>query len=155
MRSLVDNDKLRLRKAVLQDALLVYKWATDPAVRTNSISQEIFPFSDHINWFEKKIIDPSCEYFILESYCPHGQVRLDSREDHVLISLQIDACFQGFGLAAKMLRMAMDKHGPALYHAQVKNSNIPSLKLFRNLGFREQGMIENTNDLILFIYEKH
>ena len=155
MRSLVDNDSLQLRRATLQDALLVYKWATDPSVRANSISQEIFSFSDHINWFEKKIVDPACEYYILESYCPHGQVRLDTREGHILVSLLIDACFQGFGLAFKMVATAMEKHGQGLYHAQVKDSNIPSLKLFRKLGYQEQGIMENTNDLILFTYEKH
>lgn len=155
MNSLIEKSGIKLRKAELSDALLVYKWATDPSVRANSISQDKFSFENHINWYERKIAAGNCRYYILESFCPIGQIRLDIMNDHVLISFLIDEVFRGMGFGKAIVEMGMKEFGKARFHAEVKENNIPSLKVFRGLGYTEKETGASHPDFKLFIYEEN
>ena len=67
-------------------------------------------------------------------------MRFDKTSSLVKISFSISKKFRGLGLGKKMLRMAKKKYKPGKKVSligEVKSKNLPSIKIFRSLGFKE------------------
>jgi UDP-2,4-diacetamido-2,4,6-trideoxy-beta-L-altropyranose hydrolase len=135
---------MNFRKATADDVQLVYSWAIDPEVRRFSYSKSEIPWQDHVQWFEKKISDPLCKYFIIEiDNNPVGQIRFDLSEeeqDAYIISYLIDNNWRGKGLGNSVLTKGLQKLiGTCAVKkviGYVQDFNTASIKTFNHAGFR-------------------
>lgn len=103
---------MRLRKATLSDAKIIYEWANDPVTRKNSFSHEEIKWDDHIAWYTKKLSDSNCLFFILEDgQIPAGSIRLDCvpGPNEAIISYNISPAFRGRGLGKTILMLIEEK----------------------------------------------
>lgn len=126
---------LKLRKANLSDALIVYKWAMDPTVRAYSINSDQFSFTEHLQWFKEKINHSDTLYFILEHHFPLGQIRFDYSKEGWIISFLIDENFRGLGLGFEIVKRGIEASKKNAYIAYVKENNVTSNKIFEKLNF--------------------
>lgn len=78
-----------LRKVSKSDVDVIYKWANDPITRQNSFSDAEIPYENHVRWFEGKLKDSHCLFYICEDIeneetkevSKAGSIRLDLIED--------------------------------------------------------------------------
>lgn len=131
----INFSSLKLRKAKLSDALIVYKWVMDPIVRTNSIHSDTFSFTEHLSWFKQKINHPDTLYFILEHDFPLGQIRFDFSKEGWIISFLVDENFRGLGLGFEIVKRGIEVSKKNAYIAYVKENNVSSNKIFEKLKF--------------------
>jgi UDP-2,4-diacetamido-2,4,6-trideoxy-beta-L-altropyranose hydrolase len=132
--------KATLRPAKMEDCKLFWNWANDPDVRKYAFTKDFIPFDTHEKWFEKKMADKELRLYVLESdYGPIGQIRLEGQKSTKKLSYSIGRQFRrlGFGryIVNKLIEM-IDLDVKEI-NAEVLNSNINSLKIFRSLGFSE------------------
>ena len=132
---------LDIRKITEKDLVLIYEWANDPIVRSQSFNTELISLESHSEWFKRKLADDNCYfYMILNDSKPMGQIRFDLLEGIAMISYSISKNFRGQGYGNEMLRVAINQfNGECLYcrniYAKVKSENNASTKIFNNLGF--------------------
>ena len=70
-------NKIQLRKIAPDDMELLYRWVNDPTVRSNAFKADAVSPEEHRTWFERMMIDPNVDIFILMvDDAPIGQVRL-------------------------------------------------------------------------------
>lgn len=143
MKKLHYSMKICLREVDQKDCDLIYNWANDENVRRNSFFQDKIIYTDHINWFNKKINEPNNYFYILvNDEGDVGTVRLDIENQIGTISYSISRLYRGkqYGtiiieeLEKKIEECRIDIH--SLY-AEVKYTNVASQKIFKKLGFKE------------------
>lgn len=129
----------RLRQAVKEDAELLFAWTNEEETRKNSFSKEPVLWENHIQWFDKKLADKNCLFFVLtdgEKEC--GTVRLDREGNCGIISYSIDKNRRGQGLGRRILSLAEEKAreiGLTVLQGSVKPENKASAKCFAANGF--------------------
>ncbi|HZS09410.1 MAG TPA: GNAT family N-acetyltransferase [Blastocatellia bacterium] len=142
MNTATGTDQLTIREARPEDARLLWEWANDPSVRSNSFNQEPIPWESHLRWYEKRLASPGTRFWLLEvNSVPAGQIRYD-RDDEghsAEISFSLAGEFRGKGLGTRIITLTL---GPAVTElgveeivAVVLDGNIPSSKAFRSAGF--------------------
>lgn len=142
---------LTLRRVREDDAQLVWEWANDPVTREASFSSEPIPWSEHIRWFESKLQNENCLFFIVttEDGLPLGQIRYDRGGGEAVVSVSLAESFRGQGYGSAVIRFAcsrmMATEGINLIHAFVKQDNESSRRAFIKAGFEEAGHT-NIND---------
>jgi RimJ/RimL family protein N-acetyltransferase len=146
------NEGVVLRPATKDDVEVTYKWATSDDVRRFSLNQNEITRADHVKWFEEKIKNPQCIYYMaLFNQAIIGSFRLDVNEDQTgLISYLLDPSYHGQGLGRLLLWEGMEKAKAHRYIKKlvgyVKEKNKVSLHLFNKLGFeedsRENGLVK-------------
>ncbi|NVO03006.1 MAG: GNAT family N-acetyltransferase [Bacteroidetes bacterium] len=135
---------LEFRFAKLSDVDLYYKWANDPLVRLNSFNTEPIKYQDHVKWFSEKIKDEKFSFylFIDSLKIPAGQVRFQKELTEIVIGISIDEDFRGKSLGVEMLEKATEDflaiNPEAIINAYIKESNSPSLKIFKKAGFSDE-----------------
>ncbi len=131
-----------LRRATMDDMNLLFEWINEEETRNNSLSPDKVIFSNHKEWFLKKLKDNNSVIYIYEEEKPIGQIRIDIDKDIATISYSIDKNFRGQGYGTKIIELLelQIKEYKTLsgLRAVVKNSNIGSLKIFRKLNYLEQ-----------------
>lgn len=143
---------LSLRRTVAFDEGLLLRWANDPTVRSQSFSSQLISAEDHHRWFSMGL--QSCDrlHWILcdASGSPLGQIRFDRDEEddltkphEALISLSMDRCARGWGLAKILVSMGLDdlqcQWGEDLeVVAFVLEGNQASQATFARLGFTRE-----------------
>ncbi|MGQ9862393.1 MAG: GNAT family N-acetyltransferase [Thiobacillaceae bacterium] len=158
----MDAKGVTLRPACMDDCRLVWEWANDPEVRAASFSTDPIPWTDHVKWFENKLRDPNCFFFIAldENGSPVGQVRLDSDESG---QAEINICLgkdkRGLGYGPIMVGMAVEeifaRTSVSSVHAFIKAQNQASIKVFEKAGFRRQGVdIVKGNQAVHYFIER-
>jgi UDP-2,4-diacetamido-2,4,6-trideoxy-beta-L-altropyranose hydrolase len=134
-------DVLWLRPATTDDANFLFNLRKEPSVAALSINQTDFTFSSHVKWLMGRIASSDTKlYVVVYRGKSCGQIRLD-RDGTVSISLSRNV--RGMGLSARALRLALR---PGKYTAIIRPDNLPSLKLFRSVGFQKTGKV-NINNL--------
>lgn len=137
--------KINFRKATADDVQQVYSWAIDPEVRRYSYSKSEILWQDHVQWFNKKISDTLCEYFIIEiGNSPVGQIRFeysDEEQGAYVISYLIDKNWRGKGLGNSVLIKGIQKlikvRAVEKVVGYVQNFNTASIKAFNQAGFKK------------------
>jgi UDP-2,4-diacetamido-2,4,6-trideoxy-beta-L-altropyranose hydrolase len=154
MAMLGSQGVISLRSATPEDELLLLRWANDPQVRANSFSPEPIKTADHSRWFQKGLVDSNRLLWIAmaEDGCPIGQIRFDRNSVRVgasareaTISLSLDRCARGHGLAADLvhigLQAVVQRWGPEINAvAEVLASNTASNACFARSGFEPDEM---------------
>lgn len=147
-------NKISLRKANSNDIDLTYKWANEKKIREYSFSKEEIIFDKHKIWFLKKINDHDCNYYIVENCLKTalGSIRIDKNEfNQLIISYLLDPKFHGNGYGLILLKLLENE--VKLFKNQenlellglVQSENIPSLKIFRKLNYKES-IIDNIHN---------
>lgn len=146
------NEGVVLRLATKDDVGVTYKWAISDDVRRFALNQNEITEADHIKWFEEKIINPQCIYFVgFFNQEIIGSFRLDLNEDQTgLISYLLDPSYHGQGFGYLLLLKGVEKakahRGIKKLVGYVKEENKVSLHLFNKLGFeedsRENGLVK-------------
>jgi RimJ/RimL family protein N-acetyltransferase len=134
---------VKLRQVTEKDCRLIWNWANDPQVRAGSFSTDSIPYENHRQWFESKLNDPSCFFFIAENRNgePVGQVRFDFEGKEATISINLDREFRDKGYGSKLIQLAAKKISDVSevdkIHAYIKKENTASLKSFQKAGFQD------------------
>lgn len=132
---------LRIGPALPADALELLRWRNDPLVRAMSRSGQPIPEEAHLAWYTATGRDPA--RLLLIGRCDGaaiGAVRFDRNapavwEVSILLAPEARGRRLGRGLLAAALTHLKSCHGPALVMAEVRESNIASIRLFESLGF--------------------
>lgn len=130
-----------LRRAEKVDMDLLFKWANDPVVRSNSFNTEPIPYENHVKWFNKIMEDETVLQFILmDGDTPIGQIRLNIDGEDAEIGYSIGSEFRGKGYGHKILQLTANEvrtNHPEIRSliAKVKPENKASNKLFVSEGY--------------------
>jgi RimJ/RimL family protein N-acetyltransferase len=136
---------LKLRQISAEDCRIVWEWSNDPEVRAVSFSSEAIPYEHHVAWFESKLNDPRCYFYIAENsnHEPVGQVRYEREGSEATISISLDRKFRGKGYGPTLLRLASQKFFEVsdveVIHAYIKEGNEASIGAFKKAGFVSVG----------------
>ena len=141
------KQEVTVREATQEDAHLYFEWANDPIVRQMSFHTDPIQWDDHINWFNTKI-NSSLSHLLIcyQRTTPIGQVRFDILEGgQAEIDISIAKDFRGQGLGEAMLDAAMEyercMNGIDSFVAEVKEENLPSMRMFLANGFTQSKKI--------------
>lgn len=143
-------DSLFLRKVTTADEKLLLFWANDPETRKWSFNSNPIAPSEHKKWFKSKLNSPNALMLILEfEKRPAGLVRLERRDNEIVLNYLIASEERGQGLASKMLKMAMDMKGDCWANIKVLAytlpDNIASKKSLEKAGFTLLNSAEGKN----------
>jgi RimJ/RimL family protein N-acetyltransferase len=153
VHSLINKD-IKLRKCEGNDVYLAYSWAINAVIRQYSLNKSEITLESHKNWFNSKLNDNNCLYFIAEKWKDQvGSFRLDLNSDGSgYISYLIDPKFHGKGYGSELLRQGVRiaREDPRIKNVigEVMIENKASVKAFENLGFI---IMSNTKSRIQYI----
>lgn len=141
---------LSWRRARMEDADLLWRWANDPETRRNSFQKAPIPYAEHLAWLEGRIRSDGTRLWIFsDGDVPVGQVRCDVDAARAEIHISVAPEGRGRGYAKSMLaealRLIREAYGDQLQIlASVFDHNVRSLKLFKACGFQEIGVVESS-----------
>lgn len=137
------SDRINFRKAVPDDAELLFAWANDMDVRRNAFSQHEITWDEHAAWFGRKLADQDCCIYIAyknrtdRSEEPVGQIRLDIEAGIAEIDYSVCEQMRGMGYGTQMINAVQSIADERIhtFAAKVKKSNPASAKVFEKCGF--------------------
>jgi UDP-2,4-diacetamido-2,4,6-trideoxy-beta-L-altropyranose hydrolase len=144
---------INLRKVVSKDLSLCYKWANDPVVRAQSFNSNEIAITDHEEWFNSKLRDPHCFFYLLElQEEPIAQIRFQVESNEAIVGFLIDSKYRGQGLGSMVLskgieRFLNDYKNKIQIVGYVKKQNIASHRSFEKLSFRKTITIDNDDSV--------
>lgn len=160
LTNLMDAE-LWLRDVRMNDCELIWRWANDPDVRDVSFSQDYISYDDHKKWFNEKLSDPACYFWIAVDQKDNliGQIRFDARQNgSVDISISIAKEFRGKNYGSILIDIAVyklfRKTTVKEVHAYIKLGNVRSLRVFEKARFKRVGM-KNINGFLSLHYVRH
>jgi RimJ/RimL family protein N-acetyltransferase len=143
---LVDNG-ITLRRVRREDCTLLWDWANAPEVRAASFSSEPIPWEEHVRWFESKINDENCFFFLAvnQQSAPIGQVRFDREGKEAIISVSIAKKFRGMSYGSLLIEMASRKlfaiTNISQINAYIRIENEISKHAFAKAGYEERDQL--------------
>jgi len=148
------NSKNNLRIATIDDIDTTFKWANYRMVRRFSINTNSISWKEHKGWFEKKINNPACRYYIFSvNGVPAGSIRFDiDPHNNAQISYLIDPQYHGKKLGVVLLKTGIDHliidcPNVKAVCGYVMKENIASIKTFEKLFFDN---VNSDNSLLKF-----
>ena len=132
---------ITLRPVTAKDCRLIWKWANNPETRDASFNSATITYKDHLKWFESKISDNNCYFFVAENRNKEavGKVRYDIMGAKATISINLDRKFRGRGYGSLLIRLSSKEifnlSEVTVINAYIKKKNIVSFKTFKNAGF--------------------
>jgi UDP-2,4-diacetamido-2,4,6-trideoxy-beta-L-altropyranose hydrolase len=156
------QSEMKFRKACMNDKMLTFNWAADDELRAFSFSKYKISMTTHIAWFEKKINDKNCFFYITEiDHKPIGFIRFDINDKEAVISYLIDKSSHGHGIGRLLLSMGIKKFFEEEPRIQVltgyvMTTNTASIRIFERLGFSREVVTISSIDAMKFykkIYE--
>ena len=143
-----NNYNIVLRDAEKEDAKLLFELRNDSEVCKNSINDKKISWNDHLNWYEKVLIDKYKKIYLF--FCDNsfvGQVRIDIQDKNATINISIVNYFRGKGLAKVLLdkaikRFSKENNSVDFIFAYIQKDNTPSIKGFENVGFKFEDQVQ-------------
>ena len=143
-----------LREAGKNDCELLFNWANDFKVRTNSISKDPILWENHEKWFFEKINSDKSKIYILEiAGNPVGQIRFDYQNNSWVIDYSISSEMRGKGLGKILVNMSLPYFKGYNIAAFVHVTNYSSQAVFNQLNFIKTSTIVINSELY-FEYTK-
>ena len=137
---------VKIRPVCQDDCLLLWEWANDSGVRQWSFDPRPIPIDSHIQWFNGKLADPDCHFYIVEADDDQsvGQVRFDLLKDGTaIVSFSVQDLARGRGYGSAALREASQLVFKERPIAEVVGLCLPenraSLRAFEKAGFHQDG----------------
>jgi UDP-2,4-diacetamido-2,4,6-trideoxy-beta-L-altropyranose hydrolase len=150
-----------LRRVGTEDSQLLLEWVNEPGVRAASFSSAPISADEHHTWFERKMRDPACAFFLAidQRHTPVGQVRFDQESIDAVISVSIDRKFRGRGAGAAVISLAcrqlFKETSVRMVHAYVKSENAASVSAFVKAGFtRSEPAVVNGRSATHFVLRR-
>jgi methionyl-tRNA formyltransferase len=139
----------RLRQLTEQDLNLVRNWRNSDHVRANMYTDHIISEEEHRAWFQRVMVDPTVRYLILEYRDrPVGLVNftaIDTRNSKCMWGFYLGETDLPRGSGTIMGYLSMNYVFEEIQirkvSGEVLDFNEPSQKLFRRLGFTEEGRL--------------
>lgn len=172
--ALLGVDNLRLRRATIEDAKILWGWVNDAEVRAASFSSALIPWDDHVVWLRGKLEAREQAATGLEKAREHesliliaedeigksvGQIRFDARSDGEWeVDVSVDRAMRGHGLGQAIIRIGVQEilrdHPQAQLHAYIKSANTASIKSFQDADFKSAGATETRGHVVAhLVYE--
>jgi len=126
-----------LREAQFKDWNILLDWRNDPISRKNSFNQDLIDTETHKDWLIKSLSLLSRKIYILEDPINGavGTIRCDTNSDNTnTLSWNISPKERGKGYGNLILKMFL-KDATGEFLAEIKDSNIASIKLAKKNGF--------------------
>lgn len=147
VRTMRSSD-LWLRDVEEDDSELLWRWASEPAIRAASFSSGAISWEEHSEWFTRKLRDRNCFIFIAMDHksLPVGQTRFDLLNPHEAeIAVSMSADNRGAGLGSLLIDLGFQKlmsiTSVQTVHAYIKPENKASLGAFTKANFQDAGMV--------------
>lgn len=149
---------LTFRNATDGDIMLYFDWANEEVVRQNSINKVEIIYSEHEEWFTRKMADPDTIMLVFsELKTVVGQLRIEiERENNEgIIDYSIDKHFRGRGFGTMILSESFS-YFSGLYKQYalsgfVNMKNIPSIIAFKKAGYMQKNrLVINEEEYIKF-----
>lgn len=142
------NENITISYSTLADSKAIFDLSNDDEVRRNSFCQRRIEWSEHQEWYKKKLVDEGCIFYVLRVNDTLGSyIRLDkdTRNDCWIITIHVNRLFRGKGLGYSFLTHVIECNNSKTIVAYVKKENLPSYNMFIKCGFRvkTQEYIEN------------
>tara|TARA_B100001996_G_C18650159_1_gene589074 strand:+ start:220 stop:840 length:621 start_codon:yes stop_codon:yes gene_type:complete len=149
--------KISLRKAEPADSDLVLALRNEEESVLNSLSSKPVSQNEHDKWFDKRIKDKTCKFFIAEDRDKNsiGTIRFDISDDFKVaeVSIIVSSKYRGKGYGKSILKIAINSIAadyPIVFMAKIKTTNLASIEIFKKCGFGE----EYTQDGVLLLSNK-
>ena len=127
-----------LREVTKSDWKVLLEWRNDKITRQNSFNSDLVSVSEHKEYIKNTITNPNRAQFILEyNEIPVGTIREDrlGGEDEFKLSYTISPMYRGKKIGQIMMNLYLiERKGSFL--CEVKEENIPSIKMIEKLGFK-------------------
>lgn len=141
----LSGDWARLRPAVPEDALDIWRIANDPSVRANSFRKEPIPLPVHLKWFETQLKNADGRYWVVEAgHVVAGQVRYAREGGEVVVHYSVLGAFRGKGLGTLALAqsrcLACREFGVKRLTGVVIIPNEPSERSFLSAGWTRKSV---------------
>jgi len=153
------RESVILRKARPADMLGIFSLTNESSVRRASFQQKVISLDDHKKWFEEKVSDSSCLFFVVEFEKKIiGQLRLDIESHTALISISVAQKFNGMGVGGLLMGYAVNyirSHQIQISRiiARIKTDNIASRNFFEKSGFKRKRHLQtNTQKIDEYFY---
>ncbi len=140
---IIHATQVQLNTVAAKDCQQIYDWANHPSVRQQSFNTSPIPFESHQKWFESKLKDANCHFYIGRlNDIPFGTIRFDIKNNKATISYSIAEQFRGQGLGTLLLKLGKKKlveTGTPLNEiiGFVKKENKASQFAFLKLGYQQ------------------
>ena len=140
---------MALRKAVMQDAELLFHWRNDPDTRANSLKPEQLQWEKHLQWLAVCLKNPDRALYIAEvDSVPCGTVRADKIGSEYELSWTVAPEQRGNGFGRRMVAALIEiLPEEAYYQAVVLNDNAASHLIAQRLGMEA---IEVENGVVTY-----
>lgn len=137
-----NSAKFFLRRFGERDIKNIYELSNDDEVRNVSINTNKIEWEEHINWFNKILLDDKAYYLVAETNDEKliGQIKFNIEGAIALISISIHKDYRGKGYATGILKLSckdffilfanVDSIG-----AYILKDNVRSIRGFQNAGF--------------------
>lgn len=124
-----------IRPLVLQDSKKMWEIRNHPLVRNQSKNTDPISWEDHQEWLNNYLDNPnnSC-YVLLSNNKIAGYCRIDTTNNHAIVSIAIDPKQSRKGFGSKLLQYTIHKTQKNL-EATVKKDNIASYNFFTKNRF--------------------
>ena len=153
------KSQIEMRKIVLSDKYILWRWANDKTVRERSFNKKFISILDHMDWIKKGLHNKKRLHLIaFDSFeCPIGQVRFDKFENDKLIEIDIsiEKVFRCNGYGSLILKESINflkkEWGSELIiNAKILNDNLASQKLFIKNDFTINDKSSNSNEFSIY-----
>ena len=127
---------LSFDRAQASDVKLVFDWRNDPVSRAAAHNSEPLVWEKHGLWFDAALKNSEREIYIVKHEgIPVASIRRDRHQGHWLISIVVAPEQRGKGIAKALLWQFVRKFSD-IHFAEIKPSNIASIKIFSEAGFK-------------------
>jgi UDP-2,4-diacetamido-2,4,6-trideoxy-beta-L-altropyranose hydrolase len=141
------NPPVTLRSVTAEDCKMIWEWANDPTIRSVSFSSEPISWEYHSQWFQAKLIDSNCLFFIAldADGIPIGQIRYELQATEAVVSVSLAFGQRGKGYGVHIIQSAsqqvFESTAVRLIHAYIKPDNLSSIRAFTRAGFSDFGPV--------------
>ena len=142
----VPKGEISTRLATMEDSRTVWSWRNESLARLMSINSEPISWNDHQNWMRLTIKDKNIILLIAQKdLVDIAVVRFETKEKSTKLTVHINLnpTARSKGLSRNILLSSL-KHVKGIrdyndctLSAQIKKINIPSIRLFKSLGFKQ------------------
>ena len=125
-----------LREVTKDDWKILLEWRNDKITRVNFFNSKLISQSEHKTYINDAISNPNRTQFIFEfNKIPVGTIREDRlQKNEFELSYTISPMYRGKKIGEIMMALyLLDRKGT--FYCEVKEENIPSIKMIEKLGF--------------------
>lgn len=134
------DEKITLRPISVDDCEYIYSLQTDEARKFSRNPSEP-AWNEHVQWFATIINEEvSVLFVVMLGQQTAGLLRFDNIDGNdIEVSIIIAPNYSGRGIAKKSLKQAFTLQPKKCFKAAIHKENIPSQKVFENIGFTKLG----------------